>query len=85
MDYFTQEHFDLLNEWAKKKYDKKEPLHTSTREELKTVYKLVEDWAHSLNKSVFADNSDVETFLSHPVWLDAAGHAETTFKTTLLM
>ena len=66
MDYFTQEHFDLLNEWAKKKYDKKEPLHTSTREELKTVYKLVEDWAHSLNKSVFADNGRVK-LVKNPV------------------
>lgn len=66
MAFFTQEHFDLLNEWAKKKYDKNQPLHTSTREELKTVYKLVEDWAHSLNKAVFSDSGRVK-LVKNPV------------------
>ncbi|QDP01347.1 McrB family protein [Thalassotalea sp. PS06] len=66
MAYFTQEHFNLLNEWARKKYDKNDPLHTSSREKLKSVYQLVEEWARSINKAVFADNGRVK-LVKNPV------------------
>jgi 5-methylcytosine-specific restriction protein B len=53
MDFFTQQHFDLLNEWSEKKYDNQNVEHKAAYKELADVYKLVHQWADQIKKEVF--------------------------------
>lgn len=55
MDFFTQEHFDLLNKWKGIKSDNADPIQTAAKKELKEAYKVLEIWAEELKNTCFPD------------------------------
>ncbi len=58
-DYFTNEHFALLNKWKGKKRDESNAEQSNAYEKLKEAYEATNTWAHSL-KSAFFPAGDVK-------------------------
>lgn len=54
-DYFTNEHFKLLNKWKGQKRDKSNPEQNRAYEELKKAYEMTEAWANEVKASLFPD------------------------------
>ena len=52
-DYFTSDHFKLLNKWKKQKRDESSPEQNRAYEELKKAYEVTEAWAHKLKAALF--------------------------------
>jgi 5-methylcytosine-specific restriction protein B len=52
-DYFTSEHFKLLNKWRGQKRDDSNPEQNNAYEELKKAYEVTEAWANQLKAVLF--------------------------------
>ena len=52
-DYFTSDHFKLLNKWKGQKRDDSNPEQNRAYEELKKAYEVTEAWAHQLKAELF--------------------------------
>lgn len=52
-DYFTSDHFKLLNKWKGQKRDDSNQEQTRAYNELKQAYELTERWAEGLQKQLF--------------------------------
>lgn len=52
-DYFTNEHFKLLNKWKGQKRDESNPEQNRAYEELKKAYEVTEAWANALKSALF--------------------------------
>lgn len=52
-DYFTSEHFKLLNKWKGQKRDESNPEQNRAYEELKAAYEVTEEWAKELKARLF--------------------------------
>lgn len=52
-NYFTSDHFKLLNRWKGQKRDDSVPEQNRAYEDLKTAYDLTENWAEGLKKAIF--------------------------------
>ncbi len=52
-DYFTSEHFKLLNKWRGQKRDDSNPEQNNAYEELKKAYEVTEAWANQLKAEFF--------------------------------
>lgn len=52
-DYFTSDHFKLLNKWKGQKKDPSNPEQQRAYEELSNAYKVTEQWAHALQQKMF--------------------------------
>ena len=46
-DYFTSDHFKLLNKWGGEKRDESNPEQNRAYEELKKAYEVTEAWANA--------------------------------------
>ncbi|MGJ0516079.1 MAG: McrB family protein [Methylomicrobium sp.] len=56
-DYFTKEHFELLNEWKGKPRDKSNPEQNRAYQELTEAYKVTEEWANRIHQALFPNGS----------------------------
>ena len=54
-DYFTNEHFELLNQWMGKKWDKSITEQKEAYDELKKAYAITELWAKEIKNKLFPD------------------------------
>jgi 5-methylcytosine-specific restriction protein B len=54
-NYFTSDHFKLLNKWKGQKRDDSNPEQNRAYEELKQAYEATEQWAHGLQGKLFPD------------------------------
>lgn len=54
-NYFTSDHFKLLNKWKGQKRDESNPEQNRAYEELKQAYELVAAWADKLRERCFPD------------------------------
>ena len=54
-DYFSSEHFKLLNKWRKQKRDDSNPEQNRAYKELQEAYEITELWANQVQKSLFTD------------------------------
>jgi 5-methylcytosine-specific restriction enzyme B len=52
-DYFTIEHFKLLNKWQGQKRDDSNPEQNRAYEDLKKAYEVTEAWANKLKEALF--------------------------------
>lgn len=52
-DYFTSEHFKLLNRWQGQKRDESNPEQNRAYDELKKAYELTETWANEVKAKLF--------------------------------
>lgn len=52
-DYFTTDHFKLLNKWKGQKRDESNPEQNRAYEELKKAYEVCEAWAKALQETLF--------------------------------
>lgn len=52
-DYFTSDHFKLLNKWKGQKRDDSNPEQNRAYDELKQAYELTEAWANALQQKAF--------------------------------
>ena len=52
-DYFTSDHFKLLNKWKGQKRDESNPEQNRAYDELKKAYEVTEEWAHEVKKKLF--------------------------------
>lgn len=52
-DYFTSEHFKLLNKWQGQKRDDSNPEQNRAYEELKKAYEVTEAWAAKVKEALF--------------------------------
>lgn len=52
-DYFTSDHFELLNKWKGQKRDESNPEQNRAYEELKKAYEVTEAWANRVNAQLF--------------------------------
>lgn len=52
-DYFTSDHFKLLNKWKGQKRDESNPEQNRTYEELKKAYEVTEAWANEVKTKLF--------------------------------
>lgn len=52
-DYFTSDHFKLLNKWKGQKKDSSNPEQQRAYEELSKAYKVTEEWANELKRQLF--------------------------------
>ena len=52
-DYFTPDHFKLLNKWQRTRYDKSNPEQQKVYEELQQAYALTEAWAEKVKEELF--------------------------------
>ncbi|MES2018698.1 MAG: AAA family ATPase [Pseudomonadota bacterium] len=52
-DYFTRDHFALLNKWKGQKRDESNPEQFRAYEELKKAYEVTEVWANEVKSKVF--------------------------------
>lgn len=59
-DYFTSEHFKLLNKWKGQKRDESNPEQNRAYEDLKQAYDLTEVWARALRDSLFPNGPEPE-------------------------
>ena len=56
-DYFTTEHFKLLNKWKGFKYDKTNPEQQEVYQELSKAYAVTEAWAELVKEKMFPGGS----------------------------
>jgi 5-methylcytosine-specific restriction enzyme B len=56
-DYFTTEHFKLLNKWKGFKYDKTNPEQLEAYQELSKAYAVTEAWAELVKEKMFPGGS----------------------------
>lgn len=54
-DYFTTEHFKLLNKWKGQKYDNSNPEQQQVYKQIQEAYQLTEDWAEDVRKRLFPE------------------------------
>jgi len=54
-DYFTSDHFKLLNRWKGQKRDESNPDQSRAYDELKKAYEVTEAWAEELKKKFFPE------------------------------
>lgn len=52
-DYFTSDHFKLLNKWKGQKRDTSNPEQNRAYEDLKKAYEVTEDWAKKVKATLF--------------------------------
>lgn len=52
-DYFTSDHFKLLNKWKGQKRDESNPEQNRAYEELKKAYEVTEAWANEVKSKLF--------------------------------
>jgi 5-methylcytosine-specific restriction protein B len=52
-DYFTSDHFKLLNKWKGQRWDESNPEQKLAYEELKRAYGVTEEWAERLKNRLF--------------------------------
>jgi 5-methylcytosine-specific restriction protein B len=52
-DYFTNDHFKLLNKWKGTVYDKTNPEQQAVYQELRQAYDLTKRWAEAVQQSLF--------------------------------
>jgi 5-methylcytosine-specific restriction protein B len=52
-DYFTSDHFKLLNKWKGQKRDESNPEQNRAYEELKKAYEVTEAWANEVRAKLF--------------------------------
>lgn len=52
-DYFTSDHFKLLNKWKGQRKDSSNPEQQRAYDELSNAYKVTEQWAHTLKQKMF--------------------------------
>ena len=52
-DYFTSDHFKLLNKWKGQKRDESNPEQNRAYEELKKAYEVTEAWARAVQEKMF--------------------------------
>ena len=52
-DYFTSDHFKLLNKWKGQKRDESNPEQNRAYEDLKTAYEVTEAWANQVKDTLF--------------------------------
>ncbi len=52
-DYFTSDHFKLLNKWKGQKRDESNPEQNRAYEELKKAYEVTEAWADKVKEAMF--------------------------------
>jgi 5-methylcytosine-specific restriction enzyme B len=52
-DYFTSDHFKLLNKWKGQRRDESNPEQNRAYEELKKAYEVTEAWAEELKAKLF--------------------------------
>jgi 5-methylcytosine-specific restriction protein B len=52
-DYFTSDHFKLLNKWKGQKRDESNPEQNRAYEDLKTAYEVTEAWANEVKVKLF--------------------------------
>jgi 5-methylcytosine-specific restriction protein B len=52
-DYFTTEHFELLNKWMGQKRDESNPEQNRAYNDLKKAYEITETWANKLKAELF--------------------------------
>ena len=52
-EYFTSDHFELLNKWKGQKRDDSNPEQNRAYEDLKKAYEVTEAWAHEVKASLF--------------------------------
>ncbi|MBA3979162.1 MAG: restriction endonuclease [Alcanivorax sp.] len=52
-DYFTSDHFKLLNKWKGQKRDESNPEQNRAYEELKKAYEVTESWANEVKTKLF--------------------------------
>lgn len=52
-DYFTSDHFKLLNKWKGQKRDESNPEQNRAYEDLKKAYEVTEEWANKLKAELF--------------------------------
>lgn len=73
-DYFTSDHFKLLNKWKGQKRDESNPEQNRAYEELKKAYEVTEAWANEVKSKLFPTGvvkvrkrptSQANTFLSY--------------------
>ncbi len=53
--YYIRKHFELLDQWQGRQYDKSDPHQSVAYEELKEAYQVTEDWAKKLAARLFPD------------------------------
>lgn len=54
-EYFTSEHFKLLNRWKNQKRDSSNPEQNRAYEELKAAYEVTDLWAQELQRRYFPE------------------------------
>lgn len=54
-NYFTSEHFKLLNKWQKQKRDTSNPEQNRAYESLQEAYLVTERWANEVQRKLFSD------------------------------
>src|SRR5688500_3645307 len=54
-NYFTSDHFKLLNRWKGQRRDESNPDQNRAYEELKKSYEVTEAWAEGLQKKFFPE------------------------------
>jgi 5-methylcytosine-specific restriction protein B len=52
-DYFTSDHFKLLNRWKGQKRDESNPEQNRAYEDLKNAYEVTESWADKVKAELF--------------------------------
>ena len=52
-DYFTSDHFKLLNKWKGQRRDDSNPEQNRAYEDLQKAYLITEEWANELQKRLF--------------------------------
>ncbi|MFK5734857.1 AAA family ATPase [Pseudomonas urmiensis] len=52
-DYFTSDHFKLMNKWKGQKRDESNPEQNRAYEDLKKAYEVTEEWANKLKAELF--------------------------------
>jgi 5-methylcytosine-specific restriction protein B len=56
-DYFTKEHFELLDKWKGQKRDKSNPEQDRAYQELADAYIVTEEWANGIRQELFPSGS----------------------------
>ena len=52
-NYFTSDHFKLLNKWKDQKRDNSNPEQKRAYEKLAEAYKITEEWTNQVRKTLF--------------------------------
>jgi 5-methylcytosine-specific restriction enzyme B len=59
-NYFTSEHFKLLNKWKEQKRDESNPEQNRAYAELAEAYKITEEWVNQVRKTLFPTGSKMD-------------------------